>query len=94
MDRFGTGPDGNTWSGMDDDHFSAGLIGLHNPVRFVDLVEAKYAGRFDAEPPVGHLVCDVLERHVRQREPRRSEDEAAEKGEVCPSSGFLRQRAE
>jgi hypothetical protein len=30
-------------SGDDDHHFPAGLIGLHDAMRFVDLLEAKHA---------------------------------------------------
>ena len=34
-------PDGR--SANDDHHFAAGLIGLHDAMRFVDLLEAKHA---------------------------------------------------
>ncbi len=56
---------GHPW---DHHHLSAGLISFHDAMRFVDFLEAKHARWLGLEPALRHLLCDVLERHVGQRE--------------------------
>src|SRR5262249_31000150 len=71
----------------------ASFIALHGPVRFADVLEAKHAGRLGLELARRHLLGDFLQRHVGQRESRRTEHETAEEGEV-DAAGHLEQRVE
>src|SRR5215510_10625380 len=76
-----------------NDHLSACLIGLHNAMRFVDLLEAKHAGWLCLEPARLHLSRDFCQRHVGQREALCAEHKTAEEGEV-DAAGHLQQRVE
>src|SRR5438034_8986934 len=80
-------------SAVDDDHLSAGLIGLHDAMRFADLLEAKHAGRLCLEPARRHLARDFLQRHVGQWETWCAEHKTAEEREVN-AAGHLQQRVE
>src|SRR5262249_53482999 len=80
-------------SAVDHDHLSAGLVGLHDAVSFTDLVEAEDSDRLDVEPTGRGLGGDLLKGHVREREARRTEDEAAEEGQI-DTARHLQQRVE
>src|SRR5215468_1340093 len=73
---------GDLLSAVDDHHLPAGLAGLHDTMRFADLLEAKHAGGLGLQSARGHLLGDLLQRHVGQREPLRAKHKAAEEGEV------------
>src|SRR5215472_532674 len=60
---------------------------------FTDLLEVKHAGGLGLEPARRHLLSNLLQRHVGQREPRRAEREAAKEGQVH-ATGHLQQWVE
>src|SRR5262245_10287443 len=62
---------------VDHDHFAAGLVRLHDAVRFTDFVEAEDSDRLDVEPTSRGVRGDLLKGHVREWEARRAEYEAA-----------------
>src|SRR5262249_44926409 len=80
-------------SAVDDHHLPAGLVGLHDAMRFADLLEAEDPGGLRIEAPGRHLFGDLLERHVGERELRSAEHEAAEEGQV-DAAGHLEERIE
>src|SRR5260221_1268279 len=53
-------------SAVDDDRLSAGRIGLHDTMGFMDLVEAEDPDRLDVEPAGGGIGRDLLQRHIRE----------------------------
>src|SRR3989442_2259092 len=69
----------------------AGLIGLHDAMRFADLLEAKHAGGLALDPARHHLLRNSLQRHVGQREAWCAEHKTAEEREVN-AAGHLQQR--
>src|SRR3989442_4655662 len=71
----------------------AGLIGLHDAMRFADLLEAKHAGGLALDPARHHLLRNSLQRHVGQREAWCAEHKTAEEREVN-AAGHLQQRVE
>src|SRR5437660_34555 len=77
----------------DHDQLSASLVSLHGAVRLTDLVEAEDTNRLDVEPTGGCVLRDLLQRHVREREARRAEDETAEEGQI-DAARHLQQRVE
>src|SRR5437870_12708954 len=76
-----------------DHPLPAGLIRLHDAMRFADLLEAKHAGRLGLEPARRHLLRNFLQRHVGQREARRAEHKTTEEREV-DTTRHLQQRVE
>src|SRR5262249_34714383 len=60
---------------------------------FADLLETKNAGRLRLEPARRHFLRDFLKWHVRQRESRLAEHEAAEEGQVN-AARHLQERVE
>src|SRR5215468_10403772 len=65
-----------------DHHLPFGLASLHDSMRLADLIEAEDARWFRLQAAGRHLIRNFLERHVRQREARCSEDEASEEGQI------------
>src|SRR5262245_6329607 len=87
-------PHSETWaSAVEHDHLSAGFVCLHYAVSFLDLIEAEGSDRLDVEPTGRGISGDLLKRHVREREARRAENEAAEEGQV-DAARHLQQRVE
>src|SRR5262245_60788341 len=69
-------------SSVDDDHLPAGLVRLHDAMRLADLLEAEDARRLRLQPARRHVLGELLQRDVGEREARGAEDEAAEEGQV------------
>src|SRR5262245_27030430 len=67
---------------VDDDHLTAGLVRLHDAMGLADLVEAEDAGRLRLQSAGRHVLGDLLQRDVGEREARLAECEAGEEGEV------------
>src|SRR5438445_6073319 len=59
------------------DHLAAGLVGLHQLVRCLDIFETKYAGRLRLISPAGCVVGDLLEWNIVERIIRGAEGERA-----------------
>src|SRR5262245_14592962 len=77
----------------DHNHFSAGFVLLHDAMSVTDFVEAEDSDWLDVEPTSRGVGGDLLKRHVREREARRTEDEAAEEGQMN-AARHLQQRVE
>src|ERR1700751_2095266 len=76
-----------------DDHLSAGLVGLHDTVRLMDLFETEYPDRLDVKATGRSIRSDLLQRHIRDREARSAEREAGEESQVN-AARHLQQRDE
>src|SRR6476620_5201997 len=63
-------------------HLPAGLTGVHDAMRFADVLKAEHAAWLGLELARRNLLRDVLQRHVREWETRLTEHEAAEESEI------------
>lgn len=78
---------------VDDDHLSARFVGFHDAMCLANLFKPEYARRLGLETTLLHIPRDLLERHIRQREPRRAEHEAPEESQA-DSARHLQERFE
>src|SRR5205823_13572890 len=74
-------------------HFATGLVRLHHPMRFPNILKAKYAGWFRLIATSGHLISDGLKWNIRQRKARFPEHKTAKEAEV-DTARHLQQRVE
>ena len=78
---------------MNYNHLATCLIGLHDAVSFLDLVETENSRRFDVESTGRSVPCDLAKWDVGERETWRTEHKASEECQG-DSARHLQQRVE
>src|SRR5262245_22413556 len=76
-----------------DHHLATGLVGLHDAVSFLDLVETEDSRRFDVEPACCGVRRDLAKRDVGEWEAWRTEHKASKECQV-DAARHLQQRIE
>jgi len=64
-------------SAVDDKHLSEGLIGLHYPMRFADLLEARQSGRL-----LANAAAAATSQRIDRQRTRTVEDQYHQTGNV------------